>query len=65
VHVLDVPLTSALRFASLEPANFLGLGDSLGQLKPRFRADMVAFRPDDIHVLSTWIAGDPSVSDTE
>jgi N-acetylglucosamine-6-phosphate deacetylase len=46
-----------LRFASAEPADFLGLGHALGRLKPSYRADMVAFRADDIHVLTTWVAG--------
>jgi N-acetylglucosamine-6-phosphate deacetylase len=57
VHMLNVPLTSALRFASTEPANFLGLGDHLGRLLPGYRADLVAFRPDTIEVLETWVAG--------
>jgi len=57
VALLDVPLTAALRFASAEPADFLGLGHALGRLKPGYRADMVAFRADDIHVLATWVAG--------
>ena len=43
VRDLGVPLTSALRFASTEPAEFLGLGTMLGRLAPAFRADMVAF----------------------
>ena len=62
MQMLDVPLTSALRFASTEPANFLGLGGSFGRLSPGYRADMVAFRPDAIHVLATWVAGRTSVS---
>ena len=57
VDLLDVPLTAALRFASAEPAGFLGLGHTLGWLKPGYRADMVAFRADDVHVLATWVAG--------
>ncbi len=57
VQMLDVPLTSALQFASAAPANFLGLGGSLGHLAPGFRADMVAFLPADFRVLATWIAG--------
>ena len=57
VQLLDVPLTSALRHASLEPAAFLGLGDRLGRLAPGFQADMVAFEPESIAVLGTWIGG--------
>jgi N-acetylglucosamine-6-phosphate deacetylase len=57
VRMLGVPLERALRFASRHPAEFLGLGQSLGQLQPGYRADMVAFDPDDVRVLSTWVAG--------
>jgi N-acetylglucosamine-6-phosphate deacetylase len=58
VRMLDVPLTDALRFASTEPARFLGLGKELGRLAPGYRADMVAFDPDDISVVETWVAGE-------
>jgi len=57
VRLLDVPLTDALRFASANPAEFLGLGHVLGKLAPRYRADMVAFDPDTLEVLATWVAG--------
>lgn len=57
VRLLGVPLTSALRYASTEPAEFLGLGDRVGRLVPGCRADMVAFDPGDIRVLGTWIGG--------
>ena len=43
IALLGVPLTQALRFASAEPANFLGLGGSLGRIAPGYRADLVAF----------------------
>lgn len=57
VRLLDVPLTQALRFASTNPAHFLGLGDRLGKLAPGYRADMVAIDPDSIDVHHTWVAG--------
>jgi N-acetylglucosamine-6-phosphate deacetylase len=57
VRMLGVPLERALQFASRHPAEFLGLGQSLGQLKPGYRADMVAFDPGEVRVLSTWVAG--------
>ena len=57
VDLLGVPLTDALRFASSNPANFLGLGHSLGRLAPDYRADLVAFDPTSIEVVSTWVAG--------
>ena len=58
VRLLDVPLTDALRFASTEPARFLGLGKALGRIAPGYRADMVAFDPGEIGVIDTWVAGD-------
>jgi N-acetylglucosamine-6-phosphate deacetylase len=57
VDQLGVPLTDSLRFASSNPANFLGLEDRLGRLAPGYRADLVAFDPDTIDVMATWVAG--------
>lgn len=57
VRLLGAPLTGALRFASTEPARFLGLGHNLGRLAPGYRADIVAFEPSGIHILKTWVAG--------
>ena len=57
VQLLQVPLPQALHFASAEPARFLGLGATLGQLAPGYRADMVAFDPSDIRIHETWVAG--------
>jgi N-acetylglucosamine-6-phosphate deacetylase len=57
VRLLDVPLTTALRYASVEPARFLGLDDWLGRIAPGYRADMVAFTPADIGILGTWVGG--------
>jgi N-acetylglucosamine-6-phosphate deacetylase len=60
VSLLGAPLEAALRFASTNPANFLGLGHRLGRLAPGYRADMVAFEPTDIEVIETWVAGNSS-----
>ncbi|MBO0766531.1 MAG: N-acetylglucosamine-6-phosphate deacetylase [Hyphomicrobiaceae bacterium] len=57
VALLGVPLTKALRFASTEPAAFLGLGKALGRVAPGYRADLVAFDPTDIKVCQAWVAG--------
>jgi N-acetylglucosamine-6-phosphate deacetylase len=57
VNLLQVPLEDALRFASRNPAEFIGLGDMLGKLCPGYRADMVAFDSETITVLETWVAG--------
>jgi N-acetylglucosamine-6-phosphate deacetylase len=57
VRLLDVPLETALQFASINPAEFLGLGHWLGRLAPGYRADMVALNPIGVDVLDTWVAG--------
>jgi N-acetylglucosamine-6-phosphate deacetylase len=58
VRLLGLPLTEALALASLAPARFLGLDRSIGRLGANHRADMVAFEPNDMRVLGTWLAGD-------
>jgi N-acetylglucosamine-6-phosphate deacetylase len=57
VRLLDLPLPTALRLASAHPAQAIGLGHMLGKLEPGCRADLVAFDPDGIRVLETWVAG--------
>ena len=57
VKLLQMPLADALRLASHTPAQFLGMGDRLGRIAPGYRADLVTFQPDDIHVTATWVAG--------
>lgn len=57
VKFLKVTLEDALRFASRNPAEFLGLGYMLGKLAPGYRADMVAINPDTFSVEATWVAG--------
>ena len=58
VELLGVPLTKALRFASAEPAQFLGLEAELGRLAPGYRADLVAFDPGSMRIHATWVAGE-------
>ncbi len=58
VRILGVSLPDALRYASTNPAQFLGLGNTLGQLAPGFRADMVALNVSTIEVVNTWVAGE-------
>jgi N-acetylglucosamine-6-phosphate deacetylase len=57
VRLCDVPLPDALRFASSNPADFLGLGGTLGRLALGMRADVVALDPAAIEVLDCWVAG--------
>ena len=58
VHLLHVSLPDALRFASRNPAEFIGVGHMLGRLAPGYRADMVAIDPETLAVLGTWVAGE-------
>jgi N-acetylglucosamine-6-phosphate deacetylase len=60
VRLLGVPLDTALRFASTNPATFLGVADRLGRLAAGCRADMVAVACDEIAVEQTWVAGESS-----
>ena len=57
INFLHVSLQDALRFASRNPAEFIGVGHHLGKLAPGYRADIVAFDPDTLTVLETWVAG--------
>jgi N-acetylglucosamine-6-phosphate deacetylase len=57
VRLLDMPLAAALRLASAEPAEFLGIHHWLGYLAPGHRADMVALDPETVRVSATWVAG--------
>ncbi len=57
VELLGVALPRALRFASAEPARFLGLDATLGRLKPGYRADMAAFDPETLQITETRVAG--------
>jgi N-acetylglucosamine-6-phosphate deacetylase len=57
VRMLGVRLEDALRFASTNPAEFIGLGRELGRLAAGYRADLVAFEPNRMKVLHTWVAG--------
>lgn len=57
VRLCDVPLPDALRFASANPAAFLGLSAMIGRLAPGMRADMIALDPATIEILESWVAG--------
>ena len=56
VRLLDLPLETAARMASTYPAEFLGLGASLGRIAPGYRANLVAL-DDKLDVIETWIDG--------
>ena len=57
MRMADVPLERALTFASVNPAEFMGVGARLGRLAPGFRADLVAFEPENVRIVRTWVAG--------
>ncbi|WP_421726535.1 N-acetylglucosamine-6-phosphate deacetylase [Bauldia sp.] len=56
VEELRLPLEAALHMASQAPAEFLGLGNELGQVTPGFRASLVLLN-DALQVRETWISG--------
>jgi len=58
VRLLDMPLPDALRLAAATPAAFLGLGHRLGHIAAGYRADLVAFEPEEIRLVATWVAGE-------
>jgi N-acetylglucosamine-6-phosphate deacetylase len=57
IRLLGMRLPDALRLASANPAACIGLENMLGKLVPGYRADLVAFDPDDMTVIATWVAG--------
>jgi N-acetylglucosamine-6-phosphate deacetylase len=65
VRLLGVPLPLALRYASSEPARFLGVDHDRGRLKTGLRADMVALEPGALRVLGTWLGGKWQAATTE
>jgi N-acetylglucosamine-6-phosphate deacetylase len=59
IELLGLGLPEAARMASRYPAEFLGLGDELGRIAPRYRANLVLV-DDEVTVRETWIDGRPS-----
>jgi len=57
VRLLGVQLEDALRFASRNPAEFVGMQHILGRVAAGYRADLVAFDPETLDVIATWVAG--------
>ncbi|MBD8524858.1 N-acetylglucosamine-6-phosphate deacetylase [Pseudomarimonas arenosa] len=53
---LDLPLQQAVHMASAAPAEFLGLSESTGSIRPGLRADLVLV-DQQVQVLRTWIGG--------
>ena len=57
VQMLGVGLPEAVRMASANPAEFLGLGHELGRIAPGLRANLV-LADDQLAVRETWIDGE-------
>jgi N-acetylglucosamine-6-phosphate deacetylase len=62
VAMLGLDLPTAVRMASRNPAEFLGMGHELGRIAPGLRADLVQ-AGDDLRVIETWIGGRASDED--
>ncbi len=58
IEQLDLSLPAAVRMASTYPAQFLGLGEELGQIARGYRANFVV-ADERLHVSQTWIDGIP------
>lgn len=58
---LGLPASEALRMASLYPAQFLGLEDRFGAIRPGYRADLVLL-DENWQVTRTWIAGEAAAA---
>lgn len=56
VKELGVEPEQALRMATSNPANFLGMGGELGRIAPGYLASLVHLS-DDLQVLQTWVEG--------
>jgi N-acetylglucosamine-6-phosphate deacetylase len=56
VAMLGVDVADASRMASATPARFLGLGDSIGAIRPGYRADFVHL-DEALQVRGVWIGG--------
>lgn len=57
VELIGLPLSEALRMASLYPASFMRMETTIGSVAPGFAADLVAFDPEHWRVRDTWING--------
>ncbi|MCP8899209.1 N-acetylglucosamine-6-phosphate deacetylase [Gilvimarinus xylanilyticus] len=53
---MNVPLEESLRMASLYPAEYLKMDQTLGRIASNYRADLVHFN-EQFNVTATWVAG--------
>ncbi|MDC3334748.1 amidohydrolase family protein [bacterium] len=59
-----MPLESAIAMATLYPAEYIGVSDSIGQLKKGHRADLAHF-DSNFHVHNVWLAGNQIKKDAQ
>ena len=52
----NIPLNQALAMASRYPAEYLGIANHLGSLKPGYKANLVHF-DSNFKVHNTWVSG--------
>ncbi len=64
VGMLGLDLAQAVRMASQNPAEYLGLGDQLGRIAPGYRANLV-LADDGLNVVQTWIDGLTAADDQQ
>ena len=62
VGPVALPLDEALRMASTYPAEFLGLGATLGRIEAGYSASLVWLN-DRLEVRATWIDGEEQLYD--
>lgn len=62
VTQVDIPLDEALRMASRYPAEYFGVADRFGFIRPGYRADLVHVT-DQLSVAGTWLAGEHEQAD--
>jgi N-acetylglucosamine-6-phosphate deacetylase len=61
VAMLGLDLADAVRMASRNPAEQMGLGHELGRIAPGYKADLV-MATEGLEVLETWIGGEESAA---
>jgi N-acetylglucosamine-6-phosphate deacetylase len=61
MKMLHLSLPEAVRMASRNPAEFLGLAHELGQIRAGYRANLV-LADTELNVLETWIDGKSSAA---
>jgi N-acetylglucosamine-6-phosphate deacetylase len=56
VEQADIPLTSALRMATVIPAEIIGMSDTVGKIQPDYVANLIRLNKE-LHVKGVWASG--------